>query len=191
MKIKTILLNCLLLIATTGFAQNHRQLSLGVRVGTNLATSDGYKNGTAGLFGVYLQTNSLKHSFLHFQLEALYKVIIINKPYHSGDFYKYTTNVELPLSIKLSPKKQFFIFGGIAPSISLLFYDDIGSVNQTKSPIHLSYFAGIGSTFYEGIGLDFRICRDYNLYRSYAYSYKSLAKNNVTTLDIALTYTFK
>jgi hypothetical protein len=189
MRIKTIFSNCLLLIATTGFAQNHRQLSYGVRGGLNISTSEGSQRGTSGLLGVYLQTNSLKHSFLHFQLEALYKVITIN--HAVGDSPSHTQNVELPLSIRLAPKKQFFVFGGVAPSLSMSSNDVLGKFNQGKSPIKLTYFAGVGSTFYEGFGLDFRICSDYNGYRSCNRSYCSVGTYKVTTFDMALTYTLK
>jgi hypothetical protein len=189
MEIKTIILNCLLLIATTGLAQNHKLLSYGVRGGINISTSEGSQKGTSGLLGVYLQTNSLKHSFLHFQIEALYKVITIN--HAEGDRPAHTTNVELPISIKLSPKKQFFVFAGVGPSIIVSSNDARGEFNQGKSPINFTYFAGIGSTFYEGFGLDFRICSDYNGYRSCNRSACSVGTYKVTTLDMALTYTFK
>ena len=189
MKKNGILLTCLLLMATMGFAQNHKPLSFGMRGGINISISEGSQSGTSGLLGVYLQTNSLKHPFVHFQIEALYKEVKINQAL--GGSPSNTTNIELPLSIKLSPYNKFSLFAGIAPSMIVSAKDVLGKFNKGKSSVNLTYFAGIGFLFHEGFGLDFRICSDYNGYRSCNHSFCSVETYKVTTLDMALTYTFK
>jgi hypothetical protein len=202
---KKLLLSTFLLFTTIVFSQNveNAPISWGIRAGfdrahrTNLQYHEDEGSAFSEFLGIYVQKRLHNASPYYFQGELLYKTFTVN-----NWFTVKTINIEMPFSLKLVQRRKgnFNIYAGLGPVIPLasLEYSDYQRF-EYKTPINLSYFAGIGGQlpFWQNkIGLELRYCR--YLADNYAYETASPGStrnftltNNASTFDWALTYKFK
>jgi hypothetical protein len=177
-------------------------ISWGIRAGldrsyrANLVYHDFDGTTFSEFIGIYARVRRNSTSSVSFQGEFLYKTFSVGKVY-----YVKTSNFELPVSVRFSPRGNnfFSIYAGFAPVLKLsteIYFGQKSTTNK-RSP-NLSYFGGISAQlpFWQNkLGLDLRYCG--YLDDNYAFRASSLggatytSTNNASTFDFAMTYNFK